>query len=84
MELILFFIFILGFVSYSISKLSKLINGQIVGDNDSVVKGVCSIKSGKEEHLTYLKNNSYKKYIKDSKASVFIVNNDYNQFFKLI
>ena len=66
----------------SVSELSKLINGQIVGDKDFVVKGVCSIESGKKEHLTYLKNNSYKKYIKDSKASVIIVHNDYNQFLK--
>jgi UDP-3-O-[3-hydroxymyristoyl] glucosamine N-acyltransferase len=64
----------------SVSEISKLIDGQIVGNKDLLVKGICSIKNGKEGYLTYLKNNSYKKYIKDCKASVFIIDNDYNNF----
>ena len=64
----------------SVSEISKLIDGQIVGNKDLLVKGICSIKNGKEGYLTYLKNNSYKKYINDCEASVFIIDNDYNNF----
>ena len=66
----------------SVSEISKLIDGQIVGDKNLLVEGICSIKNGKKGYLTYIKNDSYIKYIKNCKASVFIIDNDYNQYLK--
>ena len=66
----------------SIIEISNMIGGKIVGNDDILVEGICGIKNGKKKHLTYVKNDSYKKYIKNCQASVFIVDNDYSDFLK--
>ena len=57
----------------SLLQISNMINGEIIGDQNLEIKGVCDIEYGKSNHLTYLKNYNFQKYIKDSKASAFIV-----------
>ena len=64
---------------FLVSEISKLINGKIIGDSDFLIEGICSIKNGKVNHITYLKNASYKKYLKKSNATVFIIDNDFKE-----
>ena len=61
----------------SVEKISKLINGDIAGDNSVKVKDVCDIEKGKLDCITYISSNKYKKYLKNNKASVIIVNNHF-------
>ena len=56
-----------------ISKINEIINGTIHGNDDIYIKGPCSIQTGKKNHLSYIKNNDYLKYLKDTLASVVIV-----------
>ena len=44
---------------FLVSEISKLINGKIIGDSDFLIEGICSIKNGKINHMTYLKNYLY-------------------------
>ncbi len=67
---------------FLVSEISKLINGKIIGDSDFLIEGICSIKNGKINHMTYLKNSSYKRYLKKSNASVFIIDKDFNEIYK--
>ena len=59
-----------------ILKISSLVKGDIIGDKNLFVKGVCDIEIGKKSFITYLKDESYKKYLKKNKASVVIVHQD--------
>ena len=48
----------------SLLQISNMINGEIIGDQNLEIKGVCDIEYGKSNHLTYLKNYNYLKLIK--------------------
>tara|TARA_Y100000389_G_scaffold204820_1_gene259902 strand:- start:12223 stop:13179 length:957 start_codon:yes stop_codon:yes gene_type:complete len=64
---------------FLVSEISKLINGKIIGDSDFLIEGICGIKNGKVNHMTYLKDSSYKRHLKKSNASVFIIDKDFNE-----
>ena len=57
----------------SVNKISELINGDIIGDGNLHVEGICDIEKGKINCITYLSNNKYKKYLEGCKASVVII-----------
>ena len=57
----------------SLLQISNMINGDIIGNQNLEIEGVCDIEFGKKNYLTYIKNYKFQKYIKDSKASAFIV-----------
>ena len=56
-----------------ISKVNEIINGTIYGDNDLYIKGPCGIQKGKKDHISYIKNKTYLKYLDNSNASVIII-----------
>jgi len=59
-----------------ILKISSLIEGDIIGNKDLIVKGVCDIEIGKKSYITYVKNENYEKYLNKSKASAIIIDKD--------
>ena len=61
----------------SIKKISEIVNGTIIGDENLNVVGPCDIENGKEHCITYIKNNSYSNKISENKASTIIVNEDF-------
>lgn len=61
----------------SVNQISKTINGEIFGDKDFIVHGVCDIENGKKNHISYIGSKNYDKYLKDSNAPVVIVNSDF-------
>ena len=63
----------------SVDKIAKLIDGQIIGDKTFQVEDICDVEKGKKNCITYLSNSKYKKYLKDSNASVILVNNDFKE-----
>ena len=56
-----------------ISKISKMLNGVLYGDDKLKIKGPCGIQDGKKNYLTYLKNKKYLKYLSTTKASAILV-----------
>ena len=60
---------------FEIEKINKILNGNIHGNRDLVIKGPCGIQNGKVNHISYIKNQKYIKFIKDTGASVIIVDN---------
>ena len=60
----------------SILKISSLVKGDIIGNKDLIVKGVCDIEIGKKSYITYVKNENYEKYLNKSKASAIIIDKD--------
>ena len=63
---------------YTIEEISKIINGNIVGDRKIIIKGVCDVEIGKHGYITYLKNEKYKKYLLNNQASVVVVDNNFD------
>ena len=61
----------------SIDKISKVINGEVLGDKSFRVSGICDIEKGKNNCISYLSNNKYKKYLKTNIASVIIVDKNF-------
>jgi len=62
----------------SLLQISNMINGDIIGNQNLEIEGVCDIEFGKKNYLTYIKNYKFQKYIKDSKASALIVDRRIN------
>ena len=61
---------------YSTSYITKFINGRLYGDNKLEIEGVCSIKEGKERHITFLSSKNSLNLVNDTCASVIIIGND--------
>ena len=57
-------------------KISSLVEGNIIGNKGLIVEGVCDIEIGKKSYITYVKDESYEKYLKESAASVAIIHKD--------
>ena len=47
-------------------------------DKKILIKGVCDIEIGKTGYITYLKNENYKKYLLNNRASAIVVDNNFN------
>lgn len=61
----------------SVDKISQVIDGNIFGDATLSVHGICNIENGKENCITYLGSDKYKKYLKNNIASVIVVDNSF-------
>jgi len=57
----------------TLSELSDLVKGKIVGDPTMVITGVSEIKNGRESTITFLGNIKYKKYLPTTGASAVVV-----------
>jgi len=61
---------------YSIGKIAKYLNGDIIGDSRLIIKGLCGIDSGKDQHISYIHEEQYFKYFLTTKASAIIIQSD--------
>lgn len=59
-----------------ISKICEIVNGEIYGDIDLDILGVCDIEVGKENHVSFILNDSYSKFLSTTKASVVIISKE--------
>ena len=57
----------------TLSELSDLVKGKIIGDPTMVITGVSEIQNGRESTITFLSNSKYKKYLPRSGASAVVV-----------
>ena len=61
----------------SVEKIANVIDGNIFGNVNFNVQGICNIENGKENCITYLGSEKYKKYLKNNIASVIIVDHSF-------
>ena len=68
----------------SLLQISNLIDGNVTGNQNLEIKGVCDIETGKKDCITYIKNHQFQKYITNNQASAFVVDSkiDINQYDK--
>lgn len=62
---------------YKIKDIAKLLNGEIIGDDTLYVTSISKIEEGKPETLSFLSNLKYEQYIYTTKASVVLVDRDF-------
>lgn len=58
-------------------QLADIIEGTVEGNPEAVVKSFAKIEHGKPGHLCFFANPKYEQYVYTNKASVLIVNNDF-------
>ncbi len=61
----------------SAKKIAEFLNGEIEGDENTVVNDVSKIEEGKPGSLTFLANPKYSKFIYTTSASIVIVNHTF-------
>ncbi|MCX8023424.1 MAG: UDP-3-O-(3-hydroxymyristoyl)glucosamine N-acyltransferase [Syntrophorhabdaceae bacterium] len=60
----------------TLGKIADTIQGELIGDGSLNIKGVSGIEDAEEGDITFLINKGYLRYLKDSKASAFIIGNE--------
>lgn len=65
-------------MEFTAEQIAALINGEIEGDAQAIVREVAKIEEGKPESLTFLANPKYEHFIYTTQSSVVIVNKSFN------
>jgi len=60
----------------TLKEVASLIDGEIVGDENIVVTGICGIKEAKEGDLTFIANSRYLPLMGHTRASAIITSRD--------
>lgn len=60
----------------SLKEIASIIDGEIIGDENIVVTGICGIKEAKEGDLTFVANSRYLPLMGHTKASAIITSRD--------
>lgn len=64
-------------MNFSAHKIAEVLDGKVVGNPEVLVSGLAKIEEGKEGTLTFLSKQEYESYIYTTKASVVIVDADF-------
>lgn len=56
----------------TLAEIAKLVDGELVGDRETVIIGVCGIKEAGEGHLTFVANPKYFPLVEKTKASAIL------------
>lgn len=65
-------------MKFTASQIAGILEGDIIGNPDIEVSKLAKIEEGEEGALTFLANPKYTQFIYDTKASITIVNKDFN------
>ena len=60
----------------TVRELAGLIGGEVVGDADIIIKGVCGIKEAQEGDITFLANPKYFPFLSKTKASAIVTSRE--------
>jgi len=63
-------------VRITVKEIAKLVDGEIVGDADTIITGICGIKEAEEGDLTFVANPQYFSLIEKTKASAIITSKE--------
>ena len=64
-------------MEFSAKQIAAFVNGDIVGDENATVHTFAKIEEGVPGAITFLSNPKYEQYIYDTKASIVLVNRDF-------
>ena len=62
-------------LKFTLEHINKYVKGQLIGNKDLLIEGVSEINNSLPKTITFLGNSSYKKFLKSSNASAFLVSN---------
>ena len=68
----------------TLKEIAELINGEIVGDENVVIRGISGIKEAQEGDITFVANTKYSPLIEKTDASAIITSRDITQASKPI
>ena len=60
----------------TLREVAILVDGEVIGDENTVVTGICGIKEAKPGDLTFVANSRYLPLMNHTKASAIITSND--------
>jgi UDP-3-O-[3-hydroxymyristoyl] glucosamine N-acyltransferase len=60
----------------TLKEIASIIDGEIIGDENIVVTGICGIKEAKEGDITFVANSRYLPLMGNTKASAIITSRD--------
>ncbi|OFY38680.1 MAG: UDP-3-O-(3-hydroxymyristoyl)glucosamine N-acyltransferase [Bacteroidetes bacterium GWF2_40_14] len=63
--------------------IADLLNGEIIGDSETKVSTITKIEQGKRGSICFYANPQYEKYLYNSKASIILINRDFEPSSKL-
>ena len=64
---------------FTLDYLSKYVCGNLEGIPNQEIEGICEISNGKEKRISFISNNKYLKFFKDTKASAVVVGLDFKE-----
>ena len=64
-------------MKFTAKQIAEILNGKILGNPESVVNSLAKIEEGEKGDLCFLANKKYTPFIYTTKASVVIVNKDF-------
>ena len=65
-------------LKYTVKKIAKLINGNIIGESDKYILGICDIKKGRPNYISYLHDEKYSKYMDNTLSDIVVVNQNFD------
>jgi len=68
----------------SLKEIASLIEGEVVGNSDTIITGVCGIKEACEGDITFLANPKYAPFIEKTRASAIITSRQIEKALKPI
>ena len=60
-------------MEYSLDELAERLGCRLVGEATTRVRGVCVLNPGTPNHISFLNNSSYKKYLNQTRAAAVIL-----------
>ncbi|MDD5583733.1 MAG: UDP-3-O-(3-hydroxymyristoyl)glucosamine N-acyltransferase [Candidatus Omnitrophica bacterium] len=60
----------------TLKEISTLVNGELIGDPDTVITGICGIKEAQEGDITFLANPKYAPLLRTTHASAVITHRE--------
>ena len=62
---------------FTVSEIANKISGEIIGDADFIIHGVCDIEQGQKKHISYIGSKQYMPLFNKTRASALIVDKDF-------
>ncbi len=56
----------------TLAEIAEFVEGEVIGDKDLIITGLCGIQEGKEGDLTFVANSKYFPLVEKTKASAII------------
>ncbi|MFH1782049.1 MAG: UDP-3-O-(3-hydroxymyristoyl)glucosamine N-acyltransferase [Candidatus Omnitrophota bacterium] len=60
----------------TLEEIAAIVDGEIIGDKDTIVTGICGIKEAQKGDLTFVANSRYVSLMNQTKASAIITSKD--------